>query len=517
MIKRRTFLQTSSAWALAAFARRGLGQIADAVPGALLTLTLGNALLDVPAGFVGLSYETQQLSDPAFFSANNKPLIAFFRTLSRDGVLRLGGNTSTGSWWQGTPADVAPVWPADRASQVGEPQATLEFAVTPAAIQNLRAFLDATGWRCIYGLNFAHNTPERAAAEAEFVHKTLGEQLLYLQLGNEPDLFAKGVRPAGWTEEQFFGEWLELARAVLQRVPTAPLGAPDVAYRVDWLKSFADELVATPHAPKLAALTHHYYAGGPPSNPQLTIASLLAGDPGVIQKAQIARAAATKLGVPYRMTEGNSCYQGGKPGVSDVFASTLWAAEYAMTLAAAGYSGLNFHGGGGHQVASSLGGTLPGEKLLPHNAGWHPKPFYTPIAVGPDGQLHAQPVYYGLLLADYFARTTLLEATLPGCPPWLSVFAARGNQQAREGVKTRVLLINRSATARGRVRMAAPHGASVVRVTADSLAAPALQFGGETVDAQGRLEAPQRLPLVSGSNGECTIDLPAGEAALVLF
>jgi hypothetical protein len=46
------------------------------------------------------------------------------------------------------------------------------------------------------------------------------------------------------------------------------------------------------------------------------------------------------------MTEGNSCYHGGQPGVSDAFASAPWAADYSLRVAQAGYGGVNLHGGG---------------------------------------------------------------------------------------------------------------------------------------------------------------------------
>ena len=54
----------------------------------------------MPVGFVGLSYEVQQLSDPAFFSAQNSGLIREFKALSSTGVLRLGGNTSEFAYWK---------------------------------------------------------------------------------------------------------------------------------------------------------------------------------------------------------------------------------------------------------------------------------------------------------------------------------------------------------------------------------------------------------------------------------
>ena len=63
------------------------------------------------------------------------------------------------------------------------------------------------------------------------------------------------------------------------------------------------------------------------------------------------------------MTEGNTCYRGGKPGVSDVFAASLWAADYLLELASLGYAGVNLHGGDGQMVANSLGGLGMGTVL----------------------------------------------------------------------------------------------------------------------------------------------------------
>src|SRR6185437_13235464 len=47
----------------------------------------------IAADFTGLSYETSQLSDPAFFSPANGALAGFHRHLGAAGVLRIGGNT----------------------------------------------------------------------------------------------------------------------------------------------------------------------------------------------------------------------------------------------------------------------------------------------------------------------------------------------------------------------------------------------------------------------------------------
>jgi hypothetical protein len=135
--------------------------------------------------------------------------------------------------------------------------------------------------------------------------------------------------------------------------------------------------------------------------------------------AETSRAAAAKMGVAYRMTEGNTVYRGGKPGLSDVFASALWAADYLLTLMTFGYSGVNLHGGSGHAQAVSVGGTFVGEADMKDPNQPHPKPFYTPIAnegtlagSGVNGKLNGkyllEPSGYGMKFVSEFAGGKLL-------------------------------------------------------------------------------------------------------------
>ncbi len=416
-LNRRSFLRTTvSASAIALPGVRALAQAASAP--ATLTLHADQSGPTLPANYIGLSYEIEQLSDPSFFSTSNTGLIEQFRALSPNGVLRLGGNTSDVGWWKPTADSPRPELPANVVLQTPKGEKSpmdLAYAVTPEAVRNLRAFLDATGWTCLYGINLGSSTPERAADEAEFVHKTLGAKLEYFQVGNEPDGFGSRFRDkATWNADKYFDDWLAAANAIRQRVPSARFGMPDVASRVVWFPTIADRLTALKERPDVIALSHHYYFTGPPSNPKANINDLLHADPKVTNNAAIARDAAQKLGTHYRMTEGNSCYRGGKPGFSDVFAATLWSADYCLLLASLGYSGVNLHGGSAKQVANSLGGTLPGDALIINPNEVHPRPFYTPIA-DIDGKYFAEPTFYGLRFAGHFAGGTMVPLSFsPG-------------------------------------------------------------------------------------------------------
>lgn len=445
-ISRRRFLATA-ALSLAATrlpAQRGAG--------VKVTLKLSTEGLGphMPADFMGLSYEVQQLTDPSFFAASNTGLIREFKALTPRGVLRLGGNTSEFAWWKATAGSAEPEHPPTRVVE-GEPKRQF-YAVTPEAVRNLAGFLDAAGWTCVYGIGMGTNTPERAAEEAGFAAKTLGARLQYFQIGNEADLFGHHLRdPKSWSAKTYLQEWLALARAVSARVPGAKFGLPDVAGDVGWLKQVADLWPAIENPPHVTTLSHHYYFGGPATNPDVSIANLL--KPATMEKVQktadTAAAAANKMGVRVRMTEGNTCYRGGKPGVSDVFAAALWAADYSLLLASNSYSGINLHGGTGNSVANSVGGFLPGDAILkdkgesPEQIATRPHPFYTPIATfGPEYVM--EPVAYGLKFAGEFSGASFLPgnftAQLQAAGVNATAYAAR-----LSGGQVGVIILNKDA------------------------------------------------------------------------
>lgn len=458
----------------------------------------------VPEDFIGLSYEIQQLSDPSFFAPSNTGLIAQFRALTPHGVLRLGGNTSDVGWWKPTPESKQPPLPANvvlRTPPGERSPMALSYAVTPEAVRNLRGFLDATGWRTLFGINLGTSTPERAAEEAVFVAKTLGPRLEYFQIGNEPDGFGRRFRDkASWTADRYFDEWLAAANAVRKRVPGAKFGLPDTAGNPHWSTVIADRLaaLAPQERPRVAAVTHHYYFTGPPSNPRAQLDNLLKADPHVRSVAETTRAAAEKVGAKYRMTEGNSCYRGGKPGFSDVFGAALWAADYALTLASLGYAGVNLHGGGGKAVADSLGGTLPGEALMADPKAPHPRPFYTPIA-DMNGRYVAEPVYFGLKFAQHFAGARMIPVDFAAGSVNATAYAAK----LHDG-RTAIAVINKDAGQSTRISVQGLRGGRLYRMSA-----PALTSHEAHLEENATAEPRAR-------GGAVSWEVPAASAALLI-
>jgi hypothetical protein len=463
----------------------------------------------MPIEFVGLSYEVQQLKEPSFFSAQNSGLIREFKALSSNGVLRLGGNTSEFAYWKPTVDSPEPEHPEVR-EVVGEPKAQY-YAVTTESVKNLAEFLQATGWNCIYGIGMGTNTPARAAEEAAFVAETLGDRLQYFQIGNEADLFDRHLRdPKTWSAKTYLEEWFKLARAIAVRVPSAKFGMPDVASKVSWLTDIADLWPSTQglsiqNRPHVTTLTHHYYFGGPATNPDVNIPNLL--KPATMQKVQdtanIAKAAAGKIGARVRMTEGNTCYRGGKPGVSDVFAAALWAADYSLLLASNDYSGVNLHGGTGKSVANSVGGSLPGDALLqangetPEQIAAHPHPFYTPIATfGSDYVL--EPVAYGLKFAGSFSGGTLLNTDFATKLQAAGVNATAYAAKLANG-KTSVIILNKDSAGDVEIELDFGRGMSGGVETA-TLHAPALDSREAHITMSAKTN--------SLKQGKCSVTVP---------
>jgi hypothetical protein len=504
MLTRRRFLATA-ACTLAAARLHAQGQSKVRVALSIPQEATGPR---IPVDFVGLSYEVQQLRDPSFFSAQNSGLIREFKALSSTGVLRLGGNTSEFAYWKSKADSPEPEHPQVR-EVVGEPKPQY-YAVTPEALRNLAEFLQTTGWNCIYGIGMGTNAPVRAAEEAVFVAETLADRLQYFQIGNEADLFDRHLRdPKTWSSKTYLEEWLALARAIATRVPTAKFGMPDVASKVSWLSEIADQWPSIQNRPHVTTLTHHYYFGGPATNPDINIPNLL--KPATMQRVQntanIATAAAGKMGARVRMAEGNTCYRGGKPGVSDVFAAALWSADYSLLLASNDYSGVNLHGGTGKSVANSVGGSLPGDALLqakgetPEQIATHPHPFYTPIGTfGSDYVL--EPVAYGLKLAGSFSGGTLLKSELTtDFSTKLQDTGVNATAYAAKlpGGRTSVIILNKDAAADLEVELDFGRDTSGV-VQTETLHAPALDSREAHITTSTKTD-PLKL-------GKCSVAIP---------
>lgn len=379
-LTRRSLLHQAAALTAATLTRHALALPTPAIP-ARLNLHPDRALATIAPNFLGLGYEISSVTRPNLLAPNNREYVHLVRTLSPNGVIRIGGNT----------ADFATFSPAGTA--VSSSKGTV---VNQAALTGLRGFLDATGWQLIWSVNLgsgaAQSNIDAAVEEAVAVSSTIGPRLLAIEIGNEPDLFWVEHRPKPYTYEQFRSEYVLFRDAILHRLPNLPLAGPDAALANTWVRRFA-----TDEPQNLRLLTQHYYREG--QNPTSSTDKLLRPDPKLPAALAELRSVSQATGLPYRICEVNSFSGGGRPGVSNTFASALWVLDYMLLLAQNGCSGVNLETG-----VNQLGFVSS----------------YSPIFENPDGSLTARPEFYGMLA---FAQATGLSGR--GTPSSADGLAAR--------------------------------------------------------------------------------------------
>jgi hypothetical protein len=213
------------------------------------------------------------------------------------------------------------------------------------------------------------------------------------------------------------------------------------------------------------------------------------------------------------MTEGNSCYRGGKPGLSNAFCSALWAADFLLSLASYGCAGVNLHGGGAKQIRMSLGGHLPGEQLAPGAAAVAAEgSFYTPIAGSREKGFGARPVFYGMKLAGLLAGGKMR-------PVQFDVPAANASAWAAEmpGGGTRLILLNKDAQQRLEISVSTAQDAKVWRLSGPGLTATSdVTLAGAKIEP-GKPWQAQREEQLASKDGDVRLELEPALGAAVFI
>lgn len=333
---------------------------------ASLTVT-ATSVGSIGLAFAGFSYEKSSINEnPHLFTASNANLIGLFKRLGPS-VLRIGGNSVDRNVWTPT----------------GTGQTSGQIA--PSDVDALAAFVKATGWQCLYGINLggsatgATNTA-LAAEEVAYAYQQFGSSLLGIEIGNECDLYGNtGNYYAGnWSLSQFLTLWGQYRSAILATTPKVPITGPaDSGNESSWTVPFGQAVTKT----EITLLTQHYYRGNGQS-PSSTAAYLITPDSTLANDLSILNSGAKAIGIPFRMAECNSFYNGGASGVSDSYASSLWVIDYLFDCALGGASGVNLHGGG-------------------NGSG------YTPIADSGGAVVEVRPEYYGIVLFTLAGQGTL--------------------------------------------------------------------------------------------------------------
>jgi len=423
--------------------------------------------IQVPVDFTGLSFESSALTDSTYFNTNNASFINFIKTLGT-GLIRIGGNSTDKTHW----------------TNRSRTPTTGNDSISTSDIDRFFDFTGQTGWKVMFGLNLGSGTASAAKSEAQYVYKIAGNQLLYFEIGNEPDVYAtNGLRNSSYSYADFENEFVNYYQVIKSGVPDAQFSGPTAAYNTTkYVLPFAADEYS-----KIGLLTEHYYWNGPPSDTSVTITNLLNGDPTLPVMAGKLNIAAQAHHLGYRISECNSVYGGGKAGVSNSLASALWGLDFMFILAGQGDGGVNFHGGG------------DGE--------------YTPISTW-RGQFRAMPLYYGLLMFKMASAGRLIPVNLgENIPNNLDTYAVLSDNG-----DVLVTLINKDPSQELFAKLNAGRpivAANILRLSGSSLDAQSgITIGGDSVNSEGNWSSPHADEAALSGN-YCTLKIEAGSAVLV--
>jgi hypothetical protein len=435
----------------------------------------------VAQNFLGLSFEVAALPQLASYASHGN-LVTLLRSLGV-GVLRFGGVTS----------DEQIAW-----HEAGMPRPSWALGVLEAGnLRELASLAGESDWRILLTLGLGHYEPQAAAREAAAAKAALGEWLEAIELGNEPNAYAAhGLRPQPWTFVQYDEQVSAYRGAIEALAPGIPLAGPDVsgssAYESWGLGEAVDQ--------RPALLTGHHYPLGCNQQPPPSIARLLSPHIRQLEERSLRRylLVAQDAGAPFRMDEANTVSCGGVPGISDTFASALWAVAYVTRAMTMGAAGINLEGNPDNCVG------------------------YTPLCAptaeaAASGELRAQPEWYALLLT----KALIGERPLP----------TRTRAPTRPDVVVTTFLANdgtlhfvvvdddppgsRAAAVALHVGDGF-HGASILSLTAPSPEAlSGVRLGGRSVAPDGIWSEPSKLPRAANRHGVITVDVPPSSAALL--
>jgi hypothetical protein len=343
-----------------------------------------------------------------------------------------------------------------------------------------------------------------ASGEATAFINGLGrDHIDALELGNEPELYDGFAwyrlpdgqkvlgRPKTWNYSAFASDFGRIARAIPSNVPLAGPSIGSAAWSPNlpaFLRSEPRTAIATLHRYPLKrcrASTHH------------TVGELLSTSSSAGLADSVARYAAIAHShhIPLRIDEMNSISCGGQPGLSDSYASALWAVDALYEMARVGVDGVNIH-------------TTPGatnELFYFHHIGrWRGA---------------VRPIYYGLLMfAQAAPAGSRIQNVTGQVPPAARVWATKGTDGT-----VRIVLINDGSQAHT-VRLKTTGTPANARAVLEQLRAPSataltdVTLGGQSFGVRtttGLLAGQPKTPALTPRSGLYTVSLPPWSAALV--
>ena len=280
----------------------------------------------IASDFAGLSFEKNCLNKH-WFSPKRETLIQLFRTCGIKS-LRVGANA------------------VDEDTFSTDSSSTL---FTRSELDNLFLFAKSAGCKIVMGINLKDTNYSLAATEASYVIQNHPDELFGFEVGNEPDLYDSNTyRNPPYTLKDFEREYKVYYDSIRGRESKAVFTGPASSSHItEFTEPFLRDMDIKI---SISMLTQHYYVAkadtDTTTNHKQIVTMLSAEKLSKVSADAVSLVNCAKSSkIPFRMSETNSLYHGGQWGVSNTFASALWALDYMYKLAEDSCAGVNIHGG----------------------------------------------------------------------------------------------------------------------------------------------------------------------------
>lgn len=442
-----------------------------AANGALVTLTADKGVA-VDPNFIGLSIDLSQVCDIISQDEQDPHYYEQLYMNLGSSIIHIGGHSADFGVW----------------SPGGSMYCSSDYSVvTESMVDAFFAFAARIHWQIVWTLNMIGKNMTAAANEAAYVASVGGSRLVAFSVGNEPDIYAKhGFRPANWGYQQYRAEWEAYTQAVLHQVPGAKFIGSDACCETSFFYNFT-----TDEGSKILAASHHLYTNIALTGSQAqSIPFILSQAVSEKQADYIQKwvSAARQVGVPLEITESNTFSNGGQLGVSNTYASALWAVDYLGEAA--------FLGAKKAEMQNALHASY---NIIDDNG-------------------DPTPLYYGLLFFHQLIHSASPSIESVGMQTTLNMTAYKITDA--DGT-IHLLLINKEASQKADVKFqlnTPSQKAQVLRLAAPSLDATQGQtLGGHGISDKGTWSTPADLEIISITGNVADISVAPGSAAEITF
>ena len=433
--------------------------------------------IKIPSEFMGLSMEWDNAQTILGDSTVGVDLIArkLLLNLTAYGSaplnLRIGGNTTDTS---------------------GEPTST--------TVQPFAELATARGNHFSLGVNLASDNVGLAVDQAkDFVKQMPAGSIEAIEIGNEPDMYVyNGLRPSPYTFAEYLSDFSEWKTNIMPLLPQGTkLMGPSFASPNSLVNAHAFD---SAEAGSLKYFSHHYYvADGRGTNAEDILLTPSAATAG----ANVVASAVTSAhgyGIPFRMGEMNSLYDGGEAGISNAFGSALWIPDALFQYASVGVDGVNIHMGDyaiyeAFHIRVQTSGATASYSLT-----------------------NVNPIYYGMLF--FQAMTGNGSHLLPTNLTTSANLTTWGTIDATGTPRLAIINKDESSTGTVDVSISGYTQAQVYRLSAPSYqSTTGVTFAGQTFDGStdGSIQGTKAVESIAVTDGVFEIPMPITSAAIVVF